>query len=35
MKIVGKPVKHVINEDDYSELTILVENIRNQQLINQ
>ncbi len=33
MKIVGKPIRRVINEDGYSELTILVENYRNQQLI--
>lgn len=33
MKIVGKPIKRVVNEDGYSELTILVENYRNQHLI--
>lgn len=33
MRIIGKPIKRVINEDGYSELTILVENFRNQQLI--
>ena len=33
MKIVAKHLKRVINEDGYTELTLVVENRRNQELI--
>lgn len=33
MKITAKPIRRVINEDGYTELTLLVENYRNQHLV--
>lgn len=33
IKILGKPIKRVVNEDGNSELTISIDNYRNQQLI--
>lgn len=33
MKIVGKPIKRVVNEDGNVEITLLIENFRNQQLV--
>ncbi len=33
IKILGKPIKRVVNEDGDSELTISIDNYRNQQLI--
>lgn len=33
MKIVGQPLRRLINEDGYTEITFLVKNYRNQQLV--
>ena len=33
MKLVAKPIKRVINEDNHTEITLLIENLHNQELV--